>query len=183
MIRHRLSLEEFQALLERAPEGVRLELLDGEVYEMAPIGSGHASLVTYLAKQLERLYGDRALVYVQNPLRLSQHSLPQPDLALLKPREDFYRARLPEPGDTLLVVEVSFSSRELDLEVKLPLYAQGGIPEVWLVEETGTLEVYREPRGSHFRYRLIVEPGEEVAPILLAHPLLRWDPPRGTPPA
>lgn len=67
MIRHRLSLEEFQALLEKAPEGLRLELLDGEVYEMAPIGSGHASLVTYLAKQLERLYGDRALVYVQNP--------------------------------------------------------------------------------------------------------------------
>ncbi len=71
MIRHRLSLEEFQAILEKAPEGLRLELLDGEVYEMAPIGSGHASLVTYLAKQLERLYGDRALVYVQNPLRLS----------------------------------------------------------------------------------------------------------------
>jgi Uma2 family endonuclease len=82
-----------------------------------------------------------------------------------------------------LVVEVSFSSRELDLEVKLPLYAQGGIPEVWLVEETGTLEVYREPRGSHFRHRLLLEPGEEVAPLLLAHPLLRWDPPRGTPPA
>lgn len=109
MIRHRLSLEEFQALLEKAPEGLRLELLDGEVYEMAPIGSGHASLVTYLAKQLERLYGDRALVYVQNPLRLSPHSLPQPDLALLRPREDFYRERLPEAGDTLLVVEVSFS--------------------------------------------------------------------------
>ena len=67
MIRHRLSLEEFQALLEKAPEGLRLELLDGEVYEMAPIGSGHASLVTYLTKQLERLYGDRALAYVQNP--------------------------------------------------------------------------------------------------------------------
>lgn len=122
MIRHRLSLEEFQALLEKAPEGLRLELLEGEVYEMAPIGSGQASLVTYLAKQLERLYGDRALVYVQNPLPLSPHSLPQSDLALLKPREDFYRVKLPEPEDALLVVEVSFSTRGVDLK-KLALYA------------------------------------------------------------
>ena len=172
MIRHRLSLEEFQALLEKAPEGLRLELLDGEVYEMAPIGSGHASLVTYLTKQLERLYGDRALAYVQNPLRLSPHSLPQPDLALLRPREGFYRERLPEAGDTLLVVEASFA-----------LYAQGGVPEVWLVEEGGSLEAYREPRGDRYRHRLLVEPGEEVAPLLLSHPPLLWDPPRGTPPA
>ncbi|WP_347240481.1 Uma2 family endonuclease [Thermus sp.] len=182
MIRHRLSLEEFQGLLEKAPEGLHLELLEGEVYEMAPIGSGHASLVTYLAKQLERLYGDRALVYVQNPLHLSPHSLPQPDLALLKPREDFYRAKLPEPEDVLLVVEVSFSTREVDLK-KLTLYAQSGIPEVWLVEEGGNLEAYREPRGSHYRHRLLLEPGEEIAPLLLSHPPLLWNPPRGTPPA
>ena len=182
MIRHRLSLEEFQALLEKAPEGLRLELLDGEVYEMAPIGSGHASLVTSPTKQLERLYGDRALGYVQSPRGLSPHSLPQPDLALLRPREDFYRERLPEAGDTLLVVEVSFSTREMDLK-KLALYAQGGVPEVWLVEEGGSLEAYREPRGDRYRHRLLVEPGEEVAPLLLSHPPLLWDPPRGTPPA
>ena len=163
MIRHRLSLEEFQALLEKAPEGLRLELLDGEVYEMAPIGRGHAS-------------------HVHTPLRLSPHSLPQPDLALLRPREDFYRERLPEAGDTLLVVEVSFSTREMDLK-KLALYAQGGVPEVWLVEEGGSLEAYREPRGDRYRHRLLVEPGEEVAPLLLSHPPLLWDPPRGTPPA
>lgn len=164
MIRHRLSLEEFQALLEKAPEGLRLELLDGEVYEMAPIGSGHASLVTYLAKQLERLYGDRALVYVQNPLRLSPHSLPQPDLALLRPREDFYRERLPEAGDTLLVVEVSFSPREMDLK-KLALYAQGGVPEVWLVEEGEA-------------WRCTGSPGAPVtATASLWSPGRRWPPP------
>ncbi len=176
MLRHRLNLEEFQALLERAPEGVRLELLDGEVYERAPIGSGHAGLVTYLAKKLEGLYGDRALVYVQNPLLLSPTSLPQPDLALLRPREDFYTQSLPRPEDVLLVVEVVYTTRALD-EKKLSLYAQAGIPEVWF------MEVYREPRGDHYRLRLLLEPREEVAPLLLESPPLLWDPPRGTPPA
>jgi len=182
VIRHRLSLEEFQALLEKAPEGVRLELLDGEVYEMAPIGSEHAGLVTYLAKRLELYYGDRALVYVQNPLLLSPTSLPQPDLALLRPREDFYRTRLPQPEDVLLLVEVSPSTRELDEGVKLPLYAQAGIPEVWLVG-TDTLEVHREPKGSRYRLRLLLELGEAVAPLLLGDPPFPFDPPRGTPPA
>jgi len=182
MLRYRIRVEEFLALAERAPEGVRLELLDGEVYEMAPIGSGHASLVTYLSKTLERLYGDRALVYVQNPLRLSPHSLPQPDLALLRPREDFYREKLPEAEDVLLVVEVSLSTWELDHGVKLPLYAEAGIIEVWLVAEGDTLEVYREPKGGRYRHRLLVERGEAVAPLLLQTPPFLWNPPKGTPP-
>lgn len=181
MIRHRLSLEEFQALLEKAPEGLRLELLDGEVYEMAPIGSGHASLVTYLAKQLERLYGDRALVYVQNPLRLSPHSLPQPDLALLRPREDFYRERLPEAGDTLLVVEVSFS------------------PGKWTLRSSPSTPKEASPRCGSWRkgeaWRCTGSPGAPVtATASLWSPGRRWPPPplpspsplgppRGTPPA
>ncbi|KGQ21120.2 Uma2 family endonuclease [Thermus filiformis] len=182
MVRHRINLEEFQALLEKAPEGVRLELLDGEVYEMAPIGSGHAGLVIYLAKALERLYGDRALVSVQNPLLLSPHSLPQPDLVLLRPREDFYTQSLPRVEDVLLVVEVSLSTREIDQKVKLPLYAQAGIPEVWMVGEE-TLEVYREPKGGRYRLHLLLEAGEEVAPLSLGAPPFSFNPPRGTPPA
>ncbi len=183
MLRHRLSLEEFQALLEKAPEGVRLELLDGEVYETAPVGSGHAGLVTYLAKRLEGLYGDRALVYVQNPLLLSPSSMPQPDLALLRPRGDFYTGSLPQASDALLVVELAYSSLAKDRDVKLPLYAFAGIPEVWLFTEEGVMEVYREPKGRRYRLRLTLEPGEEIAPLALGDPPFRWDPPTGTPPA
>ncbi|GGN03270.1 hypothetical protein GCM10007092_17100 [Thermus composti] len=131
---------------------------------------------------MERLYGDRVLVYVQNPILLSPHSLPQPDLALLKPRPDFYRSGLPRPEDVLLVVEVSLSTRELDQKVKLPLYAGAGIPEVWLVGEE-TLEVYRKPKGGHYRLRLLLEAGEEVVPLGLEGPPFPFNPPRGTPPA
>ncbi|WP_244922469.1 Uma2 family endonuclease [Thermus scotoductus] len=119
---------------------------------------------------------------MQNPLLLSPTSLPQPDLALLRPREDFNRTRLPQAEDVLLVVEVSLSTRELDEGVKLPLYAQAGIPEVGLVG-ADTLEVYREPKGSRYRLRLLLEPGEGVAPLLLEGPPFPFDPPRGTPPA
>lgn len=133
MIRHRLSLEEFQALLEKAPEGLRLELLDGEVYEMAPIGSGHASLVTYLAKQLERLYGDRALVYVQNPLRLSPTPCPN-RTSPCSGRGRILPGKAPRSRGHPLGGGGQLLPREMDLK-KLALYAQGGVPEVWLVEE------------------------------------------------
>jgi Uma2 family endonuclease len=178
MVRHRIRKEEFEALLKEVPEGVRLELLDGEVYEMAPIGSGHAGLVSYLAKALERLYGDRAIVSVQNPILLNPFSLPQPDIALLKPREDFYVQSFPEPKDILLVVEVAYTTKDMDGK-KLALYAQAGIPESWLVDgETSLLEVYREPRGGLYRLKRLVEPGEEVAPEGLGAPSLVWRPPR-----
>lgn len=178
MVRHRIRKEEFEALLKEAPEGVRLELLDGEVYEMAPIGSGHAGLVSYLTKALERLYGDRTIVSVQNPILLNPFSIPQPDIALLKPREDFYIQAFPEPKDILLVVEVAYTTKDLDGK-KLALYAQAGIPESWLVDgETGLLEVFREPRGGLYRLRRLVEPGEEVAPEGLGMPPFLWHPPR-----
>lgn len=130
-------------------EDDRVELLNGEIVEMPPIGSRHAACVDRLNQQLSRSAGELAIVRVQSPIRLSAHSEPEPDLALLTPREDFYTEGHPGPEDTLLVIEVAETSAEFDRQVKLPLYAQAGIPEVWLIDlAEGHVEVHRTPSTS-----------------------------------
>jgi len=127
-------------------EDDRVELIEGEIVEMSPIGSHHAACVNRLTRLFSRQGGDRAIVSVQNPIRLSEYSEPEPDLALLRPRADFYAEALPGPEDTLLVVEVMETSAQYDRERKLPLYAEAGIPEVWLVDLAAEcIEVYRRP--------------------------------------
>jgi len=121
-----------------------VELLEGEVVEMAPIGPLHASCVNRLTRLLISRLGDLAVVSVQNPVRLGQLSEPQPDLALLRPRDDLYSDRHPVPDDVLLVVEVSLSTGRIDRLVKMPLYAQWHLPQAWLVDlDAGFVEVYR----------------------------------------
>ncbi|MCI2429873.1 Uma2 family endonuclease [Candidatus Acetothermia bacterium] len=127
-------------------EDDRVELLEGEIIEMSPISSRHASCVSRLNYVLQSRVQDRAIVSVQNPVRLSEHSEPQPDLTLLRPRADFYGVAHPQPQDVLLLVEVCETSTHFDRRVKLPLYAKAGIPEVWLVDLTQQqIEVYRSP--------------------------------------
>jgi hypothetical protein len=110
------------------------------------------------------------MVTVQNPLRLSDHSEPQPDFMLLKPRADFYRGRHPLPEDVLLLVEVSNSSLRYDREVKLPLYARHGIPEVWIVDVAArAVEVHRRPAGEGYAEALrVAPPGGVLEPSALA---------------
>ena len=135
----------------------RVELIDGEIIDMVPPGSPHAATVLYLTQVLVRAVGDKALVLAQNPVRLSKYSEPQPDLALLRPRDDFYRERHPQPDDVLLIVEVAATSLRFDRETKLPLYARHGIPEMWLVDLGGRRLVrYRAPRQGS--YTLVDEP-------------------------
>jgi Uma2 family endonuclease len=146
----------------------RVELIDGILYTMTPPSCKHAAHVDRLLKALERSYGDRAIVRVQSPVRLSTEALLEPDLTLLRPRGDFYEDAYPESADILLVVEVGLSSLPFDREKKLPAYALAGVPEVWLVDLEGKqVEVYREPLGTRYRHRLLVEPGENVAPAML----------------
>src|SRR5438105_616378 len=114
-------------------EDDRVELLDGEIVEMSPIGSPHAGGVTRCMRVLTRLLGDWAVVAVQNPVRLGPLSEPQPDVAVLKPRPDLYADSHPTPKDVFLIVEVADTSATADRQVKLPLYARAGIPEVWLL--------------------------------------------------
>ncbi|MFQ5650806.1 MAG: Uma2 family endonuclease [bacterium] len=124
----------------------RVELLAGEIVEMSPIGSRHAACVNGLNLMFYASLQGRALVSVQNPVRLSRHSEPQPDLALLKPRDDFYATAHPGPKDVFLVIEVAETSAELDRQTKVPLYAEAGIPEVWIFDlQAREVEVYRKP--------------------------------------
>lgn len=144
-------------------EDSRVELIEGEIVEMGPIGSRHAGCVNRLTTLLASLVQQKAVVAVQNPIRLSPRSLPQPDLALLKYREDFYAGAHPGPADVLLVVEVSDESAAYDRDVKVPLYARAGIAEVWLVVLPEKLvEVYRHPSPRGFRERVVYFPGDTL---------------------
>ncbi|GIX47759.1 MAG: hypothetical protein KatS3mg131_1970 [Candidatus Tectimicrobiota bacterium] len=145
-----------------------MELIEGEIVEMAPVGSRHAGQVNRLNRLLSRLVGERAIVSVQNPVRLGEHSEPQPDLALLKPREDFYAAAHPGPEDVLLVVEVAETSADYDREIKVPLYARFGIPEVWLVDlAAAQVEVYRQPAPQGYQAVQTLRRGDTLVPLLL----------------
>ena len=131
----------------------RVELIEGEIIDMTPPGSLHAGTVTQLADLLRRAVGDAALLQVQNPLSLDEYSEPEPDLALLRPRADFYKSRHPLPTDTLLVVEVADTPIGFDRDVKIALYARHRLAEAWLVDVRGqALTRYREPdQGTYTR--------------------------------
>ena len=153
LLRRRFTVDEYQRMGQVGilGEDDRLELLEGEIVEMAPIGSRHQGTVDRLNALFSRRLADTATVRVQGPVRLAEYSEPQPDLMLLQRRADFYSSAHPGPGDVLLLVEVSDSSTEYDREVKVPMYARHGIPEVWLVGlETGMVEVYRGPTAQGY---------------------------------
>ena len=141
-------------------EDDRVELLEGEIFRMSPIGSRHAASVARLTALFFRAVGERAVVWVQNPLRLGDYSEPQPDVVLARPRPDFYASGHPGPEDVFLVVEVMESSQDYDREIKLPLYARYGVCEVWLVDLEGrAVEVYRKPSAGGYREVRRVTPG------------------------
>lgn len=130
----------------------RVELIEGEIIKMSPIGSRRAACVKRINLILVQQAGSIGLVSVQDPIRLDDYSEPEPDVALLKPRRDFYAQAHPAPADVLLVVEVADTSVEYDREVKMPLYARAEIPEMWLIDlPIETIEVYSEPVGETYR--------------------------------
>ena len=148
MTRHRLTVDDYHQMAESGILGPddRVELIAGEVLDMSPIGSLHAALVRALARWLADSNGSKAIVAVQDPIHLDDASEPQPDIALLTPRADYYAAAHPGPSDTLLIVEVAESSLAYDLGVKVPLYARHGIPEVWVIDAaTRTTHCFRQP--------------------------------------
>jgi Uma2 family endonuclease len=157
-------------------EDDRVELLEGEIVAMSPIGSRHAACVMRLTELLSERVVGRAHVNVQNPVRLGEHSEPQPDLALLRRRRDFYASSHPGPEDVLLVIEVAETSAAVDREVKVPLYARFGVPEVWLVDLAGDqVEVFREPSAEGYREVRVLRRGESLAPALLPDLLVPVD--------
>ena len=145
-------------------EDDRVELIEGEIIERNPIGSRHAACVGKLTKILGRLAGDKAIVWVQNPVQINDYSEPLPDIALLKRRDDFYAQANPQPTDVLLIIEVADSSVEYDRDIKIPLYAQASIPEVWLINlPKEIIEIYSQPLDDTYQETRIVERGESLA--------------------
>lgn len=144
------------------PEDARVELVEGEIITMSPVGKRHMAAVKRLMDLLFPLQQARkALLQVQDPLRLSPESEPQPDLTLLSYRENFYRDKVPEAEDALLVIEVADTSLDYDLTVKLPLYAKAGIPEVWVVDLVrDRVHVFRKPQGEGYGEAQALEEGE-----------------------
>ena len=141
----------------------RLELLEGAIYEMSPIGSPHAACVDFLINLLTEFARRRFIVRGQNPIRLNDFSEPQPDVALLRWRDDFYRHAHPSPAHVLLVVEVADSSVETDRSYKIPLYAQAGIAEAWLVNlPAEQVELYASPANDAYQITQTFKRGDVV---------------------
>jgi len=150
------------------PETLRTELINGEVLEMPPIGPSHADWVDLLTEVLVTRKTPTMRVRTQNPLFLDKFNQPQPDLLLLKSRS--YRDSHPHPEDVLLLIEVSGSSLRYDREIKLPLYAQSGIAEAWILDIRGQqLEIHREPQHSGYRQTLRPAWRDAISPLSLSH--------------
>ena len=146
----------------------RVELIEGVIVTMSPIGPVHAHIVDELNRLLVVAVGNRAVVRVQNPVRLSDLSEPEPNLALLRPRAGGYAKNHPTPADTLLAIEVSDSTLDRDTRVKVPLYARHGIPELWLIDvQRERLVAYREPVDGVYARELAHPLSEPLAPALL----------------
>jgi Uma2 family endonuclease len=152
--RHRFTVAEYERMGQTGifSEDERVELVCGEVIEMSPIGERHAACVDFLTQLITLRLRRSAIVRVQSSIRLDEHSQPQPDISVLKWRDDFYRHAHPKPEDILLVIEVSDTTLEYDTKVKVPLYARAGIPEVWIVNlPDGLIEVYSDPAAGAYQ--------------------------------
>jgi Uma2 family endonuclease len=176
--RRKFNVDEY---LRMGEEGIiepeeHVELIDGEIIVMCPIGNRHSGCVTILTNALAVALAGRALVSPQNPLRVSRHSEPQPDLTLVRPRADGYTRAHPKPADVLFAIEVMESSARYDRGVKIPMYARAGVPEVWLVDlNRDQVETYRQPQGDAYAECRVFGRGEMFGPAAFPDVLLRVD--------
>lgn len=164
---HRFTVEEYYQMAETGilQPDARVELLDGEIIDMAPIGPFHGGTVNSLNRLLAERAKGRWLVVVQNPVRLGARSEPQPDFMLVKPVADDYKSRHPVPEDVYLLIEVAESSLTYDRNRKIPAYGRAAIPEVWiinLVEQN--IEVFREPHYTGYASVQKFGSGHTIAP-------------------
>jgi MEMO1 family protein len=167
-VKHRFSVEDYHRMAQTGvlrPDA-RVELLNGQIIDMSPIGPFHGGVVGRLTRLFTILSRDRWLVWPQNPLRLDDHSEPEPDVMLLKPSPDDYTTRHPRPEDVFLLVEVSDASVTTDLEEKLPAYGRAGVTEVWIVNlNEAAIEVYREPQFNGYASKTILSAGDQARPL------------------
>jgi Uma2 family endonuclease len=162
----RLNISQYHQMSEAGifSENDKVELINGEIIEMSPIGRRHTACVNRLNSVFSQLLGKKVIVAVQNPIILNNLSEPEPDIALLQPRADFYESGHPQPQDIFLLIEVADSSLEYDRDVKIPLYASSGITEVWLVDiYEQVIFVYRFPSENCYSYIKNLSRGEKMS--------------------
>lgn len=161
-----LNVDEFIQMAERGilMPNERVELIRGEMIEMSPIGTHHQSTVDSLNALLTVITYKKAIVRAQGPVFLDEYSLPQPDLALLKYRDDYYRTKHPGPEDIVLLIEVSKTSYDFDKKVKAPLYAEAGISEYWIIDlERQRIEIFRNPAEGVYQSVISAGKAEEIS--------------------
>jgi Uma2 family endonuclease len=164
---HRFSVSDYYRMAETGvlhPDA-RVELLDGQIIDMSPIGPFHGGVTKFLNRFFSAAAKGRWLTAVQDPVRLNDHSEPEPDLMLLKPSADCYRKRHPQPEDVFLLVEIADTTLERDQEDKLPVYARAGIAEVWIVNlNDQTIEVYTQPGFAGYGSKTVLGAGDKASP-------------------
>jgi Uma2 family endonuclease len=164
---HRFSVQDYHLMAETGvlrPDA-RVELVNGRIIDMSPIGPYHGGVTNQLLQIFTAAAQGRWVTTVQNPLSLDAHSEPQPDLMLLKPVKDYYRRRHPGPEDVLLLIEVSDSTLATNLEEKLPAYGRAGVGEVWIVNLCDeTIEIHLEPHFNGYGRRAVLRAGDVANP-------------------
>ena len=166
LARRLIQVDEYYRMAEVGilTEKDRVELIYGEIIEMSPIGNKHASVVDRLNKTLNTIIGETGIVRVQGPVRINDLNEPEPDLTLLKPKEDYYASAHPSAEDVLVIVEVSDTTYQYDREIKQPLYASAEIPQFWLVNvEKKEIEVYTSPAKGAYKKMEIFYPEDTLS--------------------
>jgi Uma2 family endonuclease len=174
--RHPLTVDIYAQMVENGilGEDARVELLNGALFDVSPIGSRHAAIVDRLNFLFGRARGQEIIIRIQNPVQLNPISLPQPDVVLLRQRDDFYAEAHPGPADVLLLIEVADSSLAYDTEEKLPAYAAAGIPEVWIINlNDDCIDRHLTPDAQGYRLRERLRPGDDLTPTLLPETTLQ----------
>ena len=168
--RRRFTVDDYHRMAEAGilSERDHVELIDGEIVEMSPIGDRHVTSVNRCNRTFSRAVGDRALVSIQNPIDLDRFNEPEPDVVLLRPRADDYVGGKRGPADILLIIEVADTSLDYDRKTKLPHYSAAGVRETWLLDIPGSaLEAHREPRDDGYALVRRYRRGERVSPEAL----------------
>lgn len=168
--KYRFTVEDYHLMGEAGviPPDCRVELINGEIIEMSPIKSLHSGTVNLLNRLLTSILGDNAIVSVQNPVQLNDYSEPEPDLSVLKFRSDHYIRSHPGPQEVLLLIEVANTSLDTDQQIKLPLYAEAEIPEVWIVNLSDRqIEVYSKPTKEGYSQINIFRNGDTIKTALI----------------
>ncbi|MGB3849750.1 MAG: Uma2 family endonuclease [Tunicatimonas sp.] len=164
--RHLINTDTYHRMIETGilTEEDQVELIHGEIISMSPVGKLHIAVVDRISNLIKEIVGKQVIVRTQSPIVVPDHSEPEPDITLLKPDPDFYATQAAQPEDVLLVIEVAHTTWGTDYEIKRPLYASAGIPELWLVNvNKHEIEVHRTPAPGTYKNISILQSGDTVA--------------------